>query len=414
MVRLFDGLGYSAVLFCVLGAIQVWRRYRSLMRPGFLLLLSSGVSVAVFGFITAWLLPEANSSKSDDLRTAGLAAAAVLALYGLWLNDRRRRTEEDRGATERERLAQERERTADERFARAIELLGSDDEAVKVGGMHALASLARGWPDLVQPALDVLCAYLCMPAPESAAAPTSGARVQEVRRTAQRIVRDTLRAVEGGEAYHLDLTGAVLESFDLSGAVVGKVDLSGALCGGTTELRELKAAELVLTRTVFSGAVTADDCHIGTLSMTETRFDGRLNLAGARLKRSEAHRLTLGQGVSAERLNCLEEFTWDMRCDGPAEFAEAVFNGGLRLCGSTCRGRLGLRRAYLGPSSDLDDVRLAEADLHIMQHSSDLNPQRLSTTASEDQVLLPVWLKVVYPQSGGDGRIQRRYDTLRR
>lgn len=410
MIVLLYVLGCLALAVGVVGAIRAWYKNKSLIRPDFLLLLAGTVSVAVFTLITAWLLPEHNSSKSDDLRTAGLAAAAVLALYGLWLNDRRRRTEEERSGTERQRLEQERERTAGEQFARAIELLGNADEAVKVGGMHSLASLARGWPELVQPVLDVLCAYLCMPAPRDAASGNDNGRLQQVRRTAQRIIRDTLRAADGAGSYDLDLAGAVIDSFDLTAVTVGKVDLTGAHCHGVTELSELTATELELTGAVFTGALAANNSQIDTLSMTDTRFDGRVNLMDTRIKRSEAYRLTCKHSVHAERLNCHESLTWQMHCDGPVDFSDAWFNKGLRLRGSTCRGRLGLLSAYLGEGSDLNDVTLADADLRVRQ-PSDLDPQRLNTTATRDQIQLPPWLELIYPQSGNQGRIQRRRDN---
>jgi uncharacterized protein YjbI with pentapeptide repeats len=404
MIVLLYVLGCLALAICLVGAIRAWYKNKSLIRPDFLLLLSSTVSVAVFTLITAWLLPEHDSSKSDDLRTAGLAAAAVLALYGLWLNDRRRRTEEERSGTERQRLGQERERTAGEQFASAIELLGNADEAVKVGGMHSLASLARGWPDLVQPVLDVLCAYLCMPADPD------NARLQQVRRTAQRIIRETLRAADGAGSYDLDLAGAVIDAFELTAVAVGKVDLTGAHCHGATELSELTATELKLTRALFTGAVTANNSHIDTLTMTGARFEGKVSLTDTRIKRSEAYRLTCKQSVHAERLNCHESLTWQMQSDGPVDFSDAWFNKGLRLRGSTCRGRLGLLAAYLGEGSDLNDVTLADADLRVRE-PSDLDPQRLNTTAGRDQIELPPWLELIYPPSGNQGRIQRRRDN---
>lgn len=82
-----------------------------------------------------------------------LAAGAFVALYALWLNDRRRRTEEERREIERsqhavqvQRTELDRERAADERFARAVDLLGNDADQVRVGAMHALAGLARDQP----------------------------------------------------------------------------------------------------------------------------------------------------------------------------------------------------------------------------------------------------------------------------
>ena len=97
-------------------------------------------------------------------------ACAVVALYALWLNDRRRRVEERRQEVERQRHELElqrsdadRTRVADERFAKAVELLGNDADQVRVGALHALAGLARNREEYRQTVRDVLCSYLRRP-----------------------------------------------------------------------------------------------------------------------------------------------------------------------------------------------------------------------------------------------------------
>ncbi|MFD9466789.1 hypothetical protein [Streptomyces sp. NPDC060027] len=52
-----------------------------------------------------------------------------------------------------------------ERFSQAVDKLGSDSPAVRLGGVHALAGLADDAPDdgLRQTCIDVLCAYLQLP-----------------------------------------------------------------------------------------------------------------------------------------------------------------------------------------------------------------------------------------------------------
>jgi|SRR5882757_3354804 len=88
---------------------------------------------------TALILIEPAAPKAEALKTGGLAGGAVIALYALWLNDRRRRTEEAR-----HELASD--KVADERFARSVELLGSAADQVRVGALRALAGLARSSP----------------------------------------------------------------------------------------------------------------------------------------------------------------------------------------------------------------------------------------------------------------------------
>ncbi|MFD8494032.1 hypothetical protein [Amycolatopsis sp. NPDC059657] len=174
--------------------------------------------------VTWWMLADPATSRGDALKTGGLAGGAVAAMYGLWLNDRRRRTEEDRHEIERARVA-------DERFAKAVELLGNAADPVRVGAMHTLQALARARPEYTQNVLDVLCGYLRLRfdhpdfdavrprdfewTPETAALAD---REQQVRRTAQAVIRSLLPHPKQPDApeYALDLTGARLERFNMA------------------------------------------------------------------------------------------------------------------------------------------------------------------------------------------------------
>lgn len=195
------------------------------------MLLAAGVLSVVSG----WLLPVA--SRADALRTGGLAAASVVALYALWLNDRRRQVDEqrqlldhERQALDHERAAHERERAADDRFLRGVELLGHEMDQVRVGALHALAGLARAYPSYTQDVLDVICSYLRRPFAhpdydDKVELHADADRWREVRMTAQRLVADLLPKVgdEDAPAYNLDLTGATLEYLDLSYRVIGEL-----------------------------------------------------------------------------------------------------------------------------------------------------------------------------------------------
>jgi hypothetical protein len=118
--------------------------------------------------VAGWVMLDGGATLSEALRTGGLASATVVALYALWLNDRRRKIDGERQDIERrrhdlqnqrhtiersrqqmegQRMQHDRERSTDERFARSIELLGNDADQVRVGAMHALAGLARSRPE---------------------------------------------------------------------------------------------------------------------------------------------------------------------------------------------------------------------------------------------------------------------------
>lgn len=200
------------------------------------------LAFGALALVTGWLLPV--SDRGEALKTGGLAAGSVVALYALWLNDRRRKVDEERHLLEHarqnlesDRAAYERERAADERFLRAVELLGHDTDQVRVGALHALAGVARGRPSYTQDVLDVICSYLRRPFehPEylKARGETKDPPLDEaeadrwrvVRLTAQRLLADLLPKVgdEDAQAYDLDLTGATLEYCDLSYRVIGQL-----------------------------------------------------------------------------------------------------------------------------------------------------------------------------------------------
>jgi hypothetical protein len=176
------------------------------------------------------LLLDPGAPKHEAIKTGGLAGGAIVALYALWLNDRRRKVEEARQELESQRIDHDRSRVADERFARAIELLGHDTAQVRVGAMHALAGLAKSRPEYTQTVLDILCAYLRRPFEYGDPDPFDAELNEielEVRLTAQRLIEDLLPRVEEKNPvkYDLNLTKAHLHYMDLSYRHVGDLIL---------------------------------------------------------------------------------------------------------------------------------------------------------------------------------------------
>jgi hypothetical protein len=293
------GTGLVALAFALLGAV----------RPRWLLVGSLLGSISALFLVTGWLLADSRVSKADALKTGGLAGGAILALYALWINDRRRQTEEARQHVERERAEQDRERISDERFARAVELLGHEADQVRVGALHALAGLARGRRGYTQTVLDVLCSYLCRPFnhpsyearpddPQAAEiAPTENwpveriaiaDRERQVRLTAQRLLFDLLPSTRESEPahYHLDLTEAYLEYFDLRDRFIGEFIARRARLHGITRLAHIR----VHGQTLFSGAVFHGRTDLykasldGGLSLLNARFDGLLRVPHATVR----------------------------------------------------------------------------------------------------------------------------------
>ncbi|TWF94780.1 pentapeptide repeat-containing protein [Saccharopolyspora dendranthemae] len=287
------------------------------------LVLTIALAVVVLcGVSAALLLFDPRTTGADALRTGGLAAGSVVALYALWLNDRRRRVEEERQTLERRRTDLERDRVADERFARAIELLGHETDQVRVGALHALAGLAHSNPGQVQTVLDVLCSYLRRPFqhPRYSSSSTGwtpeqsdeAERQLQVRLTAQRLIADLLPGADDIDApvYDLDLTGATLEYFELSDRKVGTVLLRYAHLFSSNNL----------SRSVFHGHVYFSRSTFGT-----GRLSGRFRCDDAVF-----HRRAWFPGV---------HFGGPVRCQrstfrGPAKFADSTFTDEVTLAGS--------------------------------------------------------------------------------
>jgi hypothetical protein len=281
----------------VAGLVAVVLALIGLARHQWLLVASLLGSVSALLLVTGWLLADPSVSKADALKTGGLAGGAILALYALWINDRRRRTEEARHDVDRDRAQRDRERVSDERFAKAVELLGNEADQVRLGALHVLAGVADSRPSYTQTVLDVLCSYLRRPFahpsyqtrpdnPDQAAIEPDATwsadqiavadRERQVRLTAHRLIADLLPGTDVTEPvrYDLDLTGANLEYLDLTGRQIGRLTARRAHLYGINRLSGVRIQRPAL----FSGAV-----FHGKTDFFSASFDGGLSLMGAQI-----------------------------------------------------------------------------------------------------------------------------------
>ncbi|HEX3788073.1 MAG TPA: pentapeptide repeat-containing protein [Pseudonocardiaceae bacterium] len=312
------------------------------------------LSIVLLVAVGGWLLTDPATSRSDALKTGGLAGGAVVALYALWLNDRRRQVEEGRQDIERQRhdlelrrAEQDRDRVSDERFAKAIELLGHEADQVRVGALHALAGLARSRPEYIQTVLDVVCSYLRRPYhhPRYAVDPDSSDRDRvvgepeqerelQVRLTAQRVISELLPDALAPDApgYDLDLTGAVLEYFDLSGRKVGGLLLRYASLHSSTNL----SGCLIIRRAYFTGAGTGAGRLVGNFRCRGARFADRAWFSGTVFAENADFSGTTFGGETAFK---------DAVFAKDAVFEDAVFDNTLDLRRTRFDGRTDLRFA---------------------------------------------------------------------
>ncbi|WP_329037454.1 pentapeptide repeat-containing protein [Streptomyces sp. NBC_01725] len=290
--------------------LRLWKVGRALTVTFVTAVLVAGC--VFYGLVYLLDFQEIDTTKKLDATTLfdlvklsfGVVAGAG-ALVALVVAYRRQRVDEAGAHREATRLHSE-------RFTQAVEQLGSDSPAVRLGGVHALAGLADDAPDdsLRQTCIDVLCAYLQLPfTPDPGNDHPSHQEehhrylaFRKVRHTILRLIGDHYRRPRGThrswQGCDLDLTGVTVDgSMDFRDAVFsdGTVDFSDA---------------------VFSG---------GTVDFSYTTFSSsvRANFGGATF--------------SGSRVN-FNRATFSMGCD--VNFSRAVFSAGTVYYGAVFSGGL--------------------------------------------------------------------------
>ena len=233
----------------------------------------------------------------------GVVAGAG-ALVALVVAYRRQRVDEAGAHREATRLHTE-------RFSTAVDKLGSDSPAVRLGGVHALAGLADDAPtqDLRQTCIDVLCAYLRLPAsPDPADLPADPPpsdeqrdahrakrdqyrALREVRHTILRLIGDHYRIPHGmhrsWQGCNLDLTAVTIDgTMNFTGATFsdGTVDFTGATFSGGSV--DFGCARFSGGLVHFGGARFSD----GTVHFDHATFSsGLVNLGSATFSGGTVH-----------------------------------------------------------------------------------------------------------------------------
>ncbi|WP_440900368.1 pentapeptide repeat-containing protein [Actinosynnema sp.] len=250
--------------------------------------------LATVGAAVGLVLLDPGQPKGEAIKTGGLVGASVVALYALWLNDRRRRVDEAKHELESDKVA-------DERFARAVELLGHDADQVRVGALHALAGLARATPRYRQTVLDVLCAYLRRPFehPAYEKNPDDPARWGAARGTDEQELERTVRLTAQGlitdllpwglddpeQRFNLNLSGANVEYLRLEGRRVGRCVMRRTRFHGVSRFAGASFSKPALfSGAAFLGRVELRDCDFaGGLSLQEAEFRAGVDARGARV-----------------------------------------------------------------------------------------------------------------------------------
>nr|EIF87920.1 hypothetical protein [Streptomyces tsukubensis NRRL18488] len=264
---------------------------------------------------------------SDLVKLSFGVVAGAGALVALVVAYRRQRVDEAGAHRETTRLHTE-------RFTAAVEQLGSDSPAVRLGGVHALAGLADDAPDdsLRQTCIDVLCAYLQLPFtpdpgedPNDQEARNHYLALRKVRHTILRLIGDHYRRPRGThrswQGHDLDLTDVTID---------GDIDFSGAIFAeGTVNFQGAEFAECTVNfnRAVFADGVVNFGRSVfssGSVTFNSGMFCGALvDFSGA---------IFAGSTVSFNSSEFSKEMVIFSSCEitgGGINFHHSMFTGGL-------------------------------------------------------------------------------------
>ncbi|MGW1605934.1 pentapeptide repeat-containing protein [Streptomyces eurythermus] len=310
-------------------------------------IFAAAIVVAAGAFLTGWNLLDADGLKPEHRLTSSTlfdlvklsfgVVAGSGALVALVVAYRRQRVDEEGALREATRLHTE-------RFSQAVDKLGSDSPAVRLGGVHALAGLADDAPNdnLRQTCIDVLCAYLQLPfTPDPGDLP--GHQEEHHRYLALRKVRHTILSLIGDhyrrpigtygswQGRDLDLTGVTID---------GPMIFNGATFSGG--------------RVLFSGATFSDGGMVhfnratfsgGLVSFHEAAFSGgRLSFSGSTFSGAVvifAEAMFSGSTVSFDHATFSDgrlEFERAKFCDGLVTFNDATFSGSRMAFGPELSG----------------------------------------------------------------------------
>ena len=316
----------------------------------FTLMVLLAVTILSILFWDSWIGDE--ESVGTAIRNLVLVMAAIAALpLAIW----RSKVAERQAATAQRQSETAQRGLLNERYQKGAEMLGSKVLAVRLGGIYALARLAREHPeDYHVQIMSLLCAFVRNPP----TAVSEDAKVREgVRAVITAVVERSEAQIEREkqENCRLDLSGANLKGAFPEGAVPAQANLKGAvLAQANLEEAFLYRANLEgadLTGANLKGAVLAQ-ANLEGAFLCRANLEG-VNLVSANLKKSALEKANL-EGASLSEANLEGAFL-----DGAN--LEGAFPGSANLEGAFLDGA-NLKGAFL-TSANLKKAKLRKANL---------------------------------------------------
>ncbi|MFF8555198.1 pentapeptide repeat-containing protein [Streptomyces sp. NPDC015501] len=379
--------------------------------------------------LTTWALVTATDAKTADqakiatvkinaIRTGlsvgagiGGAMALLLAARKQWLGERSQTHQEDVANSD---ILDASERRITDLYGKAVDQLGSDKAAVRIGGIFALERLAQANTGHRQTITDVICAYLRMPFDipseldlgsisaytlQSATNQESQQEIQ-VRLTAQDLLRRRLSKKSTNlddhwEGLRIDLTGATLITFNLSGCefregvfsnshFVGTTRFNSSASTGNSTFRGARFSGFAdFANSDFSGRARFDDsiyeksCSFEEANFDQARFDKATFMGEVIFNRSNFHNRAIFDDAKFSKAIFTEaDFIADVqflrvtfsedarfgqsRFRGAATFTNCRFDKDARFGGSRFEGRVRFREATFSGLASFGECNFLE------------------------------------------------------
>ncbi|RAY10749.1 hypothetical protein DPM19_33685 [Actinomadura craniellae] len=302
------------------------------------------------------------AAQLDLLKLIFALVAGIGALVALVTTYRRQRIDEV-NAKLAQRVARDNAHDATERrvtdlYGQAVEQLGHDKAAVRLGGLYSLERLAQDHPQHRQTVTDVVCAYLRMPYQPPPPAPTDPQPAEptsdadgndrqelQVRLAAQELLYRHLTTPPGHsppltywDNIRINLTGAYLINFDFTHCRTTNATFTHAHFTGDAKFGGVQFnGDARFDRVRFRGDAGFDGAQFnGDTWFEAAQFNGSTGFGGVRFGGDA--------WFEAAQFNGYAGFG-DARFSGYARFVKAQFDGNARFGDARFKGNAGFEAA---------------------------------------------------------------------
>lgn len=290
---------------------------------------------------------------------AGAAAALLLSLRRQQLAEHTHRLELRKYThTEVDAAA----RRVTELYSKAVEQLGADDAAVRLGGLYALERVAEDNPEHRQTIVNVICAYLRMPytspdASVTADGPRDAHQELQVRLAAQHILTTHLRPAPEQETpvawprqpslwtdIDLDLTGAYLIDWNLAAGRLRSSTFTKATFAGDASFNGVAfSGDARFGKATFTGDAWFDEATFrGDAMFGDATFAGRAWFRATTFTRDAQFDASFsGMAAFSKAAFRGPALFGAVAFHSDGSFDEAAFSGAARFDGATFAGAAG-------------------------------------------------------------------------